>query len=79
MKKHKSKSKSKKKLSYIPGKPKEKKGTCLQKVCWVCLISVSEQIVSVVGSERSKNEMNSKYIWNLKFDYIEEDIINKKE
>ena len=38
---------------------------------------VSEQIVSAVKFWRSKNEINPKYIWHLRFDHIEEDRINK--
>ena len=34
-------------------------------------------MVSVVGSERSIDEINSKYMWHLRFDHIEENRINK--
>ena len=33
--------------------------------------------MNTVGSERFIDEINSKYIWYLRFDHIEEDRINK--
>ena len=56
---------------------KKRKRTCLQKVCWVCSILVSPQIVSAIGSERSKDNIKSKYICYLRFGHIKEDRINK--
>ena len=57
----------------------KRKGIYLQKVCWVCSILVSKKIVSIMKFERSRNEMNLKYMWHLRFDHIREDRINKLE
>ena len=42
-------------------------------------INLSEQIVSVVGSKRFRNEINPKYMWHLKLSYIGEERINRLE
>ena len=36
-------------------------------------------MVSVIGSERSKDEMNLKYMWHLRLGHVREDKINRLE
>ena len=42
-------------------------------------VNISEQTVNTIGSNRSKNEINLKYLWHLRLGHIEEDRINKLE
>ena len=40
-------------------------------------VNVNEQIMSVIGHKRSRDDINHKYMWYFRFDHIGEDRINK--
>ena len=40
-------------------------------------INLSKQIVTAVGSERSRYEINLKYIWHLRLGHIGDERINR--
>ena len=42
-------------------------------------VNVSEQVVSTVGSKRSRDQINQKYMLHLRLDHIKENKINKLE
>ena len=42
-------------------------------------VNLIKQAVNTIGSERSRVEINLKYMWNLKLSHIGEKMINKLE
>ena len=42
-------------------------------------VNQSEQIVSAIGSKRTRGEINLKYMWHLRLGHIEEKKINRLE